>query len=293
MTVGISYIFCQMIIFWEHFNRSPVCSGPQKDFWFRSDRKVTDWNRWGRACAHAPQIDRAMLSCIPTILWGEEDPPAYPQRRRRRPIRTYKNNPSWAFYLPPCQLEEIWGTPWGNLNSYFWGSRVVSQFMRRFGLSSSPLAIHAYMLKAMYVIRFCLESLSLNIEDVLGFCAWYDAHVAYLLTQSMTVENLINREWKKTHVNCTLGLISPCWSVKINARFAEYIGWSFSFAHCHHRCRRYEFGCFDVVQWPINMLLFSDYVFISFTSPVCNIKKTFIVTWQRLIFYPYSFKEKR
>lgn len=82
---------------------------------------------------------------------------------------------------------------------------------------------------------------------------------------------------KNTHVNCTLGLILPCWSVKINAAFAEYIGWSFSLANCHHRCRRYECGCFDVVQWPINMLLFSDYVFISFTSPVCNIKKPLLL----------------
>lgn len=57
------------------------------------------------------------------------------------------------------------------------------------------------MLKAMYVIPFGLESLSLNIEDVLAGCGWFDAHVAYLLAQSVTVENLINRERKKKNAH--------------------------------------------------------------------------------------------
>lgn len=151
----------------------------------RSNRKVRDWNRWGRAGAQAPEIDRRMLSCIPIILWGEEDPPAHPLRRRRRAIRTYKITHVELFYLPPCQLEEIWGTPWGNLNSYFWESRAVSQcsgwwWWRVEGLGYPPLMpnMRSYMLKAMYVNRVDFESFSW-IQGMRWFGSGVsDAHVS-------------------------------------------------------------------------------------------------------------------
>lgn len=151
--------------------------------------KVTEWNRWGRACAAGLEN------------WQEDAELHSHHSVRRRiplrtndgggsnPIRTYKkSNPSCAFYLPSCQLEEIWGTPWGSLNSYFWESRAVSQCVVRSGYRPPKCHLWIYIWLSYRIRRFGVVS------------AWMDGLLAGFVDvtpsfrQPATVENLINSE---------------------------------------------------------------------------------------------------